>query len=904
MADDIFISYARADQARIGPLKERLEQAGISVWMDVSNIEGGMLWQKEIVEAIQGCKVLMLMLTPTSAASSNVFREVSLASEHNKPILPLVLKAAQVPEEMRYCLAGLQRIELPDEELETRWAVVMHALAHFGVQPAEPKSTPNNLPIIPTSFIGREREMQEIGRLLAKTRLLTLTGAGGCGKTRLALQVSAELQAGYPDGIWVVDLAPLSDPSLVPQTVASVLGVREEAGKEILQTLVEQIKTKQLLLLLDNCEHILESCAQLADALLRSCPGLRIMATSREVLGIAGETAYRVPLLSVPDSRQPFTRERMEEYEAVRLFIERATAALPTFSITDHNAAPVIHVCQRLDGIPLAIELAAARVRTMPVEQIETRLQLLTTGNRAALPRQQTLRATIDWSYDLLTEQERRLLRSLSVFAGGWTLEATEAVCTEDSVPDWNVVELLTGLVEKSLVVYDEQTERYRLLETIRQYSKDRLMESAEGESACQQHLKYFLQLAEMGEPKLEGAEQAEWLACLEVEHDNLRAALAYCRERTEAAEAGLRLAASLWRFWEVHGYLKEGREHLARALSQEGATGPTLARAKALNSAGNLAQDQGDYAAARALYEQSLAILQDLDIKGPVPGVLANLGNVAAATGDFADARRFLEQSLELRRNANDTWGIANTLTTLGNIALYQGDYVQADRLYAESLSLFQQIGHEEMTALVLGGRGGIALAMGQPEEARVLHQQSLGIYLKLGDKVHITIALQNLGETACQAGDYDLARKYYHQCMEIAREIGDNRSISELLICMADLEIMVEDVSAAQTILREGLRMLQQIGDRPGIARGMELQAYLEAAQGQKELAIHLFAAAEALRTSIGAPLPPYERDRYDRYVAELRASLGEKKFTALWNEGSTLSPEQTIVVIAKAT
>ncbi|HZT40750.1 MAG TPA: adenylate/guanylate cyclase domain-containing protein, partial [Chthonomonadaceae bacterium] len=408
---------------------------------------------------------------------------------------------------------------------------------------------PNNLPLHITSFIGREQEMAEVKNLLAGTRLLTLVGLGGAGKTRLALAIGAEVLEEYPDGVWLVELAPLSEPGLVPPAVASTLNLQEEPGRALLQTLTTALKCRRMLLVLDNCEHLLSACATFADTLLRACPQVKILATSREVLGIAGETVYRVPPLALPDPDRLPSIELLMQFEAVRLFLDRATAVSTAFSITSENASAVARLCCQLDGLPLAIELAAARVRAMPVEQVASRLddrfRLLTGGSRTALPRQQTLRALIDWSYDLLDESEKCLLRRLSVFTGGWTLEAAEAVCGADGE---DVLDLLTSLVDKSLVVYEEQGDqgRYRMLETVRQYGRERLADTdPEAASVGQLHAEYYLSLAEQAAAQLLGPEQQRWLARLEREQDNLRAVLTRYQQDPDphSADRALRLA-------------------------------------------------------------------------------------------------------------------------------------------------------------------------------------------------------------------------------------------------------------------------------------------------------------------------------------------------------------------------
>lgn len=419
---------------------------------------------------------------------------------------------------------------------------------------------PNNLPVQLTTFIGREHQMAEAKRLLATTRLLTLTGPGGTGKTRLSLQMAADVLDAFPDGVWLVELAPLSDAALVPQTVASTWSVREQPGRPLLETLSDYLRAKSLLLILDNCEHLIDACAQLAETLLRACPHLKLLPSSREALGVAGETAYRVPSLSLPDPHQPLSVESLSRYEAAQLFVDRARAVQPHFSLTAHNLSAVAQICQRLDGIPLALELAAARVKLFAVEQIALRLddrfRLLTGGSRTALPRQQTLRALIDWSYDLLPVAERGALARLSVFAGGWTFGAAEAVIGPEAL------DLLSHLVDKSLVVVDELAEapetRYRLLETIRQYARDKLLESGEAPMVRDRHLRHYLLVAEVAEPKLEGPEMLPALNQLEAELDNIRAALEWTLDRSP--QAAVQLAARLTFFWQRRGHVPEGR--------------------------------------------------------------------------------------------------------------------------------------------------------------------------------------------------------------------------------------------------------------------------------------------------------------------------------------------------------
>jgi predicted ATPase/class 3 adenylate cyclase len=617
----------------------------------------------------------------------------------------------------------------------------------------------NNLPRQLTTFIGRRREIAEVKRLFSATRLVTLTGTGGAGKTRLALQVAAEVAAEYADGAWFVELAALFDPMLVPQAVASSLGVREIPGRPLLAGLLEELQSKELLLVLDNCEHLVEACAHLAVAMLQACPGLRVLATSREALSAPGETVWRVPSLSLPDLSQVPVAEELILYEAVQLFVERATAIRPSFVPTPENARAVSDLCRRLDGIPLAIELAAARVSVMSVAQIAKRLddrfRLLTGRSRTVLPRHQTLKAAVDWSYHLLSEEEKAVWRRLSVFAGGWTLEAGEVIAEGGEVGAGDVLDLLTQLVSKSLVLMDEQCgrARYRFLETLAQYGRDRLLESGEADAVRDRHLAWFLRLAEQAEPELVGAQQAAWLALLEAEHDNLRAAMEWSLNGGEP-EAGLRLASAVWRFWFIHGYLSEGRRWLEMLLKRnDGAS--TAVRANALLAAGNLAVfGQSDFAAGRSYYEESLVLWREAGDDRGVARLLNGLGMLAAGQGDHAAARTLYAEALCIRRRLGDEWGVANSLHNLGRVVFRQGDYATANTMLKESLSIWRELGDKQNIAMALVNMGFIACSQDDYPSAKAYVAESLAIRQELGDKRGIAYALEGFAWLAAAQG------------------------------------------------------------------------------------------------------------------------------------------------------
>lgn len=599
----------------------------------------------------------------------------------------------------------------------------------------------NNLPVQLTSFIGREQEIEDIKGLLPGHRLVVLTGAGGSGKTRLALQVAADLLEDFEDGVWLVELAGLADPALVPQSVSATLGLREQPGRSYVQTLEDHLCPRRFLLLLDNCEHLAQACATLADGLLHACPHLRILATSRETLGVAGETVWRVPSLPVPDTGEALTAQQLIGRPAVRLFVERAAAAKPGFALTERNARSVARICRELDGIPLAIELAAARVRVLAVEQIAERLRdrfrLLVGGSRTALPRQQTLLATLDWSYNLLDRLERAALRRLSVFAGGCSLDAAEAVCVDGDLASDQVLDLITRLVDKSLVVAEtpDDQARYRLLETIRQYAGDRLREAGEASAAGRRHRDVFLAVAEQAESDLWQAAQDVPLRHLEAERDNLRAALAWSTTDPAGPEGLVRLAGALWKFWELHGYFAEAQTWLEAALAQSRGAAAAQ-RAKVLSGLGTIAWVRGDYDGATARHQEGLHLYRALEDRRGEAFALNNLAAAAIERGEYATAVGLFEQSLVLHRALADAYGVAGALSNLGITLIYSGDHPRASAVLTESLTIAHAEGDRLNEALALTNLARLALDQRDPDRAAGLLRTSLGLLLQMGDK------------------------------------------------------------------------------------------------------------------------------------------------------------------------
>jgi predicted ATPase/DNA-binding XRE family transcriptional regulator/uncharacterized protein HemY len=749
----------------------------------------------------------------------------------------------------------------------------------------------SNLPASTTSFIGREKELDEIVHLVAKNRLVTLAGAGGIGKTRLSLKAAQELLNAFPDGVWFIELAPLSDPALVPQAMVSTLGLIDQAGRSALSILSDFLQTKQALLILDNCEHLIQTCAQLAETLLHTCPDLHVLATSREALGVPGEITFSVPALSVPEIEQSFVIETLTKYEAVQLFSERARAALPGFVLTQDNVPAIAQVCHQLDGIPLALELAAARIKMMSLEEIAShlndRFHLLTSGARTALPRHQTLQAMIDWSHDLLSEPERVLLRRLSIFAGGWSLKAAESICGNEGIETHEILDLLTQLLNKSLVIVERKQgpeTRYHMLETIRQYARDKLWAAGEGESMRQRHLAYFVDLAERAEPNLRAFDMVMWLDRLETEHDNIRVAMEWASESD--VEAELRLASALWWFWHIRDHKSEGTEWLERALSIEamerGDRTPTPSRAiirgKALYVAGFLrimmwetdigaalseeslalfrdlgpegkrgmayalwnlsvvAGQQSDLRRRKPLMEESLALFQEVGDKFGIAQCLPSIGaNAMALDGDYERARALAEEGLDLYKEIGDKDGIANTLGSLGYLAFQQGDYKQATTLFESSLALFQEVRNKYGLGGMLYGLAQAARAEGWYEKATTVLEEVLALEQNSGSKRLIAYSFYSLGEVAATQGNYKQAAKRYEEGLAAGRETKNPGAIASGLCGLGKVAWVQGDYKQATQKLETALAISRDAGDK--FATTLVLHGLGRVAQSQED-------------------------------------------------------------------
>ncbi|MGC8667766.1 MAG: tetratricopeptide repeat protein [Chthonomonadales bacterium] len=746
----------------------------------------------------------------------------------------------------------------------------------------------HNLPVDLTSFIGRDVELAEVRNHLRRSRLVTLTGAGGCGKTRLALHGAAEMAADFDGGVWLVELGPLADASLVPGAIAGVLHLREDARRPPIEAAADYLQDKEALVVLDNCEHLVDAVAAAAEYLLRRCVGVRILATSREPLRIPGELVWKVPSLAMPSQMRGDVAEVLG-CEAVLLFMDRARAAWPGYQV-DPNSAPILlHICRALDGIPLAIELAAAKVRILSLEQIAERLSrrfaLLAGGGRTALPRHRTLRATIEWSYDLLSAMERLLFHRLAVFSGGFTLEAAEFVCADAELAADMVLDLLAALVDKSMVVVDEDAAapRYRLLETMREFALEKSAEEEGGDTLRDRHLQYYRDLAEEAMVGVLGPRQPFWLDRLEREHDNMRAAIHWCRIAPSHDEDGLRLAGALSRFWFIRGYLSEGRRHLASVLAHR-ATRATRGWAMAHNGAGILAYAQSDLTDAMAHYKAALDLWRLLDDASGVAGTLNNLGLALVEGGNAPEAVPMLEESLKLYDDLGDAAGSAKVLNNLGIASYRQGLLQQARNYYNRSLQIRRDMGAEGAAAECLSNLGEIAFAEGEFAQASELFHQSLAILRRMDDRRALCHVSYNCGEALFAVGDLAGAKAAYQESLQTARFLGDARCEVRALCHLGELAASSGDIAAARDAFQSGIRLCDQCGEvysrrcRTGLA-------WVILQEGNAEEAAILLGSAQSssMAQASGGPLEEALRK-------QALDVLGEARFDAAFAVGQS--------------
>lgn len=735
------------------------------------------------------------------------------------------------------------------------------------LQRRHPDTRPSNLPVPGSSCVGRDKELAAAKELLLRqdVRLVTVTGPGGIGKSRLALEVARDMVEHFPSGVYFVPLAGVSDPSSIPIVIAQTLGIREIGGRPQIETLKQYLQNSlsaPMLLLIDNFEHMLAAAPTLAE-LKAVAPHLKLLVTSRAALHVYDEHEFPVPPLALPDAKSLPPLEVLLQYSAISLFIQRAAAVKPEFTVNEDNAAAVAEICSRLDGLPLAIELAAARAKLLSPSAMRTRLasrlQLLTGGARDLPARQQTLRQTIDWSYDLLSAPEQKLFRRLSVFVGGCTLEAVESVCDTKQDLGLDVLDGMASMVDKSLVRQIEQADgepRFVMLGTIREYGLGKMAESGDEMQTKRAHAAYCLVLAEEGAAEDTGAHQTKWLDRFELEHDNFRTALEWLTE-TGNAEWGLRLGIALFRFWEMREDLAEGREQLGKLLKLGGAAAPTNLRLRALFAGGVLAGTQGDYAVADQLLKESLEIGKLLGDKRSIAVSLNALAVTARDRGDLAASRALLAESLALWRELHDALAVARALSNLANVVTLEEDYPHARSLYEECLSIFRELGDRTGVAWALNHQGDVARDQSDSEAARSLYEQSLASFRELNDRWGIAGSLADLGNLAREQADY----------------------------------------RAADSLYRESIGVFQALEHKRGIARLLESFACSAAAQSEPERSLRLAGSSAALRQSIGAPLTAAEQAKLERGLEPARRALTTTTGRTAWLEGWVMPVEEAV-------
>ncbi|MGD0404845.1 MAG: protein kinase [Candidatus Acidiferrales bacterium] len=813
--------------------------------------------------------VLYEMVSGKRAFKRNTVAETMVAILR-EPVEPIAGQNPDAPAPL--CWAIERCLEKDPEKRYVSTRDLAHELAAIRdrfseKQVKQAEARPTNIPVQRTRFVGREKEVVFAKELLLRgdVRLVTVTGPGGMGKTRLAVEVANGLGEHFPGGIHFVPLSPVNDPSLMASAIVQSLGIREAGGQSPLEVLKKNLRDSSgapMLLLLDNFEHLIQASPVVAE-LLATAPNLKILVTSRAALHVYGEHEFPVPPLALPDSKSMPSLEALSKCPAIALFVQRAGAAKPDFELNAENAQAVAEICGRLDGLPLAIELAAARVKVLSLSAMQTRLasrlQLLTGGARDLPQRQQTLRATIDWSYDLLSPAEQKLFRRLSVFVGGSTLEGVEAVCDTKGDLDLDLLDGTASMVDKSLLQQVEQANgesRFVMLETIREYAREKLEASKEEALTRRAHAAYCLVLAEEEVAEQSGAEGGEWLERLTLEHDNFRAALEWLTE-TGDAEWGLRLGAALFRFWEAREYLAEGRDSLGKLVKLKGALAPTKARQRALFAAGVLAAVQGDYPAANALFGESL----------------------------------------EIARHLGDKQGAAVSLNALGVNARDRDELGLAHSLFEESLGLWRELGDLNAIARALSNLASVLKLQREYEHAHSLHSECLAIFQGLGDRAGVAWSLNSQGDTARERGDYAAAQKLYEEGLAIFRELGDRWGIAGTLADLGNLEREQRNCGEAQRLYRESLKTFQELEHKRGVARLLECFACLAAAQQQAERSLRLAGTAAALRQNIGAPLTPPEQAKLEAILDPARQALVNTKSAMVWLEGWDMPFEKAV-------
>ena len=791
----------------------------------------------------------------------------------------------------------LEKLGIPENDRQ-QWVQFARGLTGYPQQsidspPAKPLT---NLPLQLSTFVGREKEQMEIIQHIHKHRLVTLTGSGGVGKTRLAIKIGKQLLGDYSNGVWLLELAALNDPALLPQTIATTFGLVTNSNAPLVDVLINFLRNKNILLILDNCEHLLDVCAQLADTLLRQCPALKILATSRQALGIMGEVSYRVPSLALPNSQELF--KNIKTYESVQLFEERAQLAQSDFTLTKENASSVAEICSRLDGIPLAIELAAAQIVIFSTEQIAARLHesfdLLTNGNRTALPRQQTIRASIDWSWNLSSNAEQTLLRRFSVFSGGWNLESAEAICIGSGIEAHHVLELMTQLVSKSWVNVNQISggeRRFHLHEAIRQYVHEKLIDAGEAENIHSQHLKYFLELAEQDGPTLHGPQQTEWFSRINNERGNIRTALEYASKTN--LEAGLYLAGGLTRYWNYFD-LREGLSWTTEFIQRPESQKYHQARAKALLAQGVILWYLQQFNAAHSAAQESLELFRIFNDRWGEFDSLMLMGSVMQFLEGMDSKSEFHEKALALAQSIGDEWMQAMAQASLG---WDQRNPQQANEYRKKAMALFRQVDDWRNLLDLLGIFGFSVLSNGDPETAKKHIDEAAELSQRMNDKRGMEFVLTGRSQMALMRGEYGQARAFLEENIDFLEEMGNRMGVLWAKARLGYVALREGSENEAGRLFADTVMNFQKDRNKSGLVYTLDKVASLYVVTHQPERAARLLGWSDMTRTEIGDPRLHIEQVDVDHDIEAVCAQIGSTAFEEIYDEGRMMTLEEAV-------
>jgi len=914
----VFISYASVNRSRVIEIADCLESSGIGIWFDRADIPGGTSYGPEIVSGIKNAAAVVLMCSKAALASRNVRQEIQLAWRHERPILPMLLEPLIFPDDVSYWLEGAQWIEVLDSGPDVWLDQVRYSLTLMGYAGLRREATehdqdpgqlielpPNNLPSLPGPIIGRDRELKQIKSLLANGRLLTLTGPGGTGKTRLAEEAARESAAMFSDGIWFVDAANARDPESLAAILGEVLQIREAPGESLLESIASAVQGKRLLLILDNLEQI-TGASSVLDALLQS-DGVSILATSRAPTRSTQELVVPVSPLEtvIPDQDTPASV--IGRNPAVQLFVNRSSQVKPDFQLSDGNAFEIASICARLDGLPLAIELAAARSRLLHpaalLNRLDNRLNLLTRGGGRSA-RQQTLLSTISWSYDLLPPREQAVFRRLGVFAGGATIESAEAVvpAIRDDVSQNTVLDSIDTLIDHSLLEVDrshhgEDSYRIRMLETLREFALTMLLEAGELERANSAHAAHFIDVAEELGPQLETGQQSVSLVRLTSDHPNLTTAIEHLAQtpNTKLHDDAVRLAAALWRFWWMRGNYSEGRRLIDLALASSASN--SAMRARALNGAGVMAFSTGDLQGATAHHSAAAELSEELGLDSEHARSRDNLGIVSLTSGAIDDAIEQFESALLHYRNVEDQRGIAIALEHLAAATISKGDLEQARELAVESLAERRKLGSQQLIGYSLQQLGIIAMYSGEYEEARGYYSQAQVLAESLDDPSALANTLLNLASATEMVGEYDAARVLLNQSLHLYKRLDDAGGVGYTHYMLGHVARKSGKPDIADELLALGLKQLLEVGELDAVALCIETLAGVRIDLGDFETAASILGAAHKIRESTGAAIPGTRQAELGADITAVTSHLGAALYRERFQAGSQSEPLEFI-------